>query len=58
MHLKPADTLDGNMQTNLVIEKGRKHYSFEPTPIYSYKPGLKIGFAKNVSSEELVFRER
>lgn len=34
MHLRQVDTLDLNMQTSIAIEKGRKHYSFEPTKVF------------------------
>jgi len=35
--------------------KGKKHYEFGNTPVMEYKPGLKVGFPKNVTCPEIQF---
>jgi hypothetical protein len=44
MHLRVQDQIKKGFQAQPIDEKGRRHYSFNPTPIMNYRPGIKVNY--------------
>lgn len=55
IHLRPVDSIGKDFDLGALEVRGRKHFAFGETPVMQYKPCLKVGFPKNVTTPEIQF---
>ncbi|CAD8175498.1 unnamed protein product [Paramecium octaurelia] len=58
IHLRPIDSIGRDFDLGTIETKGRRHFSFDPTPVMHYKPQLRVGFPKNVTNPEILFTHK
>lgn len=56
--MRPIDSIGKDFDLGTMETKGRRHFSFDPTPVMQYKPSMRVGFPKNVTNPEILFTHK